>query len=109
MNLGRRLLGGQGQEVDFNDPGKMCKDPCFSPYMNSMLAFMNTMISDKECTAAFSTDKRRSMAPSRMLLGGSMPASSTMKYMELAMGMLCSKNAKGNYCMKLFNDMDKTG
>jgi len=120
---GRRLLGGiSGDSAkDANDPTTQCADPCFSPLMSSLVKTMRIM-ADPKCAPVFAADSssssggRRDMAGStpaigRRLLGGASSGSKTsdsdMRNIEVAFGLLCTKNANGQYCMKLFDDTAK--
>jgi hypothetical protein len=110
----RRLLGGIGgtgssDALDPSNPAKSCSDPCFQPYMSSVMSMMTTVLGNKQCSSLMS-DSRRALGPSRSLLGGTTTQSKgALKTMEIMMGMMCSKNAKGDYCMKLYSDMDNQG
>jgi len=84
---GRQLLGGGPP----SDPETACEDACFSPLMTGMITVMKAMLLP-ECTTAFS---------SRRLLGGSNPDEDSMAALELAFGMMCSKNAAGSYCVTI--------
>jgi len=110
---GRRLLGGiSGDSAkDANDPSKQCEDKCFSPFMSSMLGFLRVM-ADPKCAAAFSAPPGPPPPGGRRLLGGSgssatKTSDADMRDLEVAFGLLCTKNAAGKYCMTLFDESAK--
>jgi len=104
---GRTLLGGNDgtAQDDDPDPSTMCGDPCLKPYMSSMVGVLKTIV-DPACKDLISTESTSETTEqnNRRLLGGEgkeMTASDVTK-IETSMGMLCSKNADGKYCMNLF-------
>jgi len=95
---GRQLLGG-GEP---SDPETACEDACFSPFMTGMITVMKTMLLP-ECKTAFPSSRR--------LLGGGgsgLPDEDSMAALELAFGMLCSKNAAGSYCVTIGEGISNT-
>jgi len=97
---GRRLLGG----ASTGSASASCKDPCFAPFMQSVVGYLKSS-TDPACKDMIpnSNSTRRNMG--RALLGGdSMTPEATTK-MEMSFGMLCTKNAKGGYCMDLIEKL----
>ena len=91
---GRQLLGGGPP----SDPETACEDACFSPFMTGMITVMKTMLLP-ECKTAFPSSRR--------LLGG-LPDEDSMAALELAFGMMCSKNAAGSYCVTIGEGIKNT-
>jgi hypothetical protein len=89
----RRLLGG----VDTSKPSTMCKDPCFVPIMSATLAMIPVM-NDPKCAQS---------SGGRRLLGGSTMSAADAKKTEDMLGLMCSKNEAGKYCMDVFETMGK--
>merc|ERR1712072_1211620 len=89
---GRRLLGG-----DMGDsPQEVCEDPCFVPWVRALLKAMGAL-NNPACAAMMDNDRRTAPSSSRRLLGGSNPDADQQQQMEVGIGMMCAKNAAGDY------------
>ena len=99
---GRRLMGG-----DMESPSKACVDPCFSPLMSSFITLMKSAGNPEnpKCASLYDSSSRRNMG--RKLLGGNMDNMDSNQ-VEIILGSLCSKNAKGDYCMELLEQIDNS-
>jgi len=127
----RRLLGGSTAGLDSSLHTQLCADPCLDPFVTDVLSLAKKFTS-LECAGIFEdtttnlvelrneaniksnmewveSTSSSSTGSDRKLLGGDdmdeMIGETSVTKLEIAFGLMCSKNPKDNeYCLTKFHD-----